>query len=61
MKKTYINPETGNVMMTLESLIAASPEDFNGTLDDENPIETSDMLSRRRTVWDDDMEDEEEF
>ena len=48
-------------MMTLESLIAASPEDFNGTLDDENPIETSDMLSRRRTVWDDDMEDEEEF
>jgi hypothetical protein len=60
MKKTYINPEIGNVTMTLESLIAASPEGFNKELDDTNTINPGQMLSRRN-AWDEDVEVEEEF
>lgn len=62
MKKTYINPETSIVLLTMQSMIAVSnPEGFDGKTDDENPINPEDMLSRRRkSVWDDGMEEEEE-
>ena len=60
MKKTYINPETSIVLLTVQKMIAASTEGFNGNLDNENTIETTDMLSRekRRSVWDEEEEEE---
>ena len=58
MKKAYINPETSVVLLTMQTLIAATnPEGFNGNLDDEQTITPEEMLSRRRTVW----EDEEDY
>lgn len=62
MKKTYINPETSIILLTMHGMIATSnPDGFDGTLDNDEPIETSDMLSRerRRTVWDDEEEEDE--
>jgi len=56
MKKTYINPKAEYIQMDLESLIAASPEGFNKELDDDNTITPGDMLSRRRSEWNDDEE-----
>lgn len=56
MKKTYINPKAEYIQMDLESLIAASPEGFNKELDNDNTITPGDMLSRRRSEWDDDEE-----
>ena len=56
MKKTYINPKAEYIQMDLESLIAASPEGFNHELDDDNTITPGDMLSRRRSEWNDDEE-----
>jgi hypothetical protein len=53
MKKAYINPEISNVLMSMEDMIAASPEDFNKNLDNENSIAPEDILSRRHSVWDD--------
>ena len=64
MKKAYINPETSVVLLTMQTLIAATnPEGFNGNLDDEQTITPEEMLSRRRTVWDDEELDDfdEEF
>jgi len=60
MKKTYINPETSIVMLTVQKMIAASTEGFNGNLDNKNTIETTEMLSRekRRSVWDEEEEEE---
>ena len=58
MKKTYINPETSIVMLTVQKMIAVSG--FNENLDDNETIETTEMLSRekRRSVWDEDEEEE---
>ena len=56
MKKTYINPKAEYIQMDLESLIAASPKGFNHELDDDNTITPGDMLSRRRSEWNDDEE-----
>ena len=64
MKKTYINPETCIVLLTMQSMIAGSnPQGFNENLDNDNPITPDEMLSRRqRSVWDDEeLEEEEEF
>ena len=57
MKKTYINPEIENVSMSEEESLLQSS--FDSKLDNENSISTDDMLSRRRSAWDDDTEDEE--
>ena len=58
MKKTYMCPETAYLQGETEEMIATSVEGFSGQLDDDNPIGTDDMLSRRRTVWDsDDLDD----
>ena len=60
MKKTYINPETDIVLLAVQHMIAASVDGFNKTLDDENTIDTGDMLSRRHnSVWDDEEENED--
>jgi len=61
MKKTYISPETLLLKLQQQSLICASVEGFNSTLDDENQItDPNNMLSRRRNnVWDDEEEEEE--
>ena len=60
MKKTYISPETLLLKLQQQSLICASVEGFNSKLDDENPINAEEMLSRRRNnVWDDEEEEEE--
>lgn len=58
MKKTYINPETSIVMLTVQKMIAVSG--FNENLDDSEIIEANDMLSRekRRSVWDEEEEEE---
>ena len=59
MKKTYISPDTDMLLIATQQMIAVSG--FEEKLDD-NPIETKDMLSRRRkTVWDDEEEEEEDF
>ena len=61
MKKTYINPETSIVLLTMHTMIAGSPDGFNKELDnsDENAITPDQMLSRekQRSVW----EEEEEW
>jgi len=62
MKKTYINPETSIVLLNMQRMIAASnPTGFNGELNNDNPITPDVMLSRekRRSVWDDEMEEDE--
>ena len=57
MKKTYINPEIENVSMSEEeSLLETS---FDSNLDNEKTISTGEMLSRRGSAWEDDIEDEE--
>jgi len=57
MKKTYINPEIENVSMSEEeSLLDTS---FDSNLDKNNTIGTNEMLSRRGSAWEDDIEDEE--
>ena len=58
MKKTYINPETSIVLLTVQKMIAVSG--FNENLDDNEAIETTEMLSRekRRSVWDEEEEEE---
>lgn len=62
MKKTYLSPKTIMLLIATHKMIAASnPEGFNGTLDDENEITPDQMLSRRHNVWDDGIEEEEEF
>ena len=63
MKKTYINPETSIVLLTMQHMIATSnPEGFNSNLDDSTPInDPSVILSRRKTVWDSDETEEEEL
>jgi len=43
MKKAYINPETSIVLLAGQTIICTSVDGFNGTLDDEETIETSDM------------------
>ena len=65
MKKTYLSPETSIVLIAMQKMIAASnpnPEGFQEALDDENPINPDDMLSRRRRrdMWEDELEDEEQ-
>ena len=61
MKKTYINPETSILLLATHSIVCASVENFDSTLNDEETINTEKMLSRRRTVWDDEEEKEEDF
>ena len=61
MKKTYINPETSIVLLTMQKMIAVS--DFNENLDNNDPINPEDMLSRekRRSVWDEEEDEEEKW
>ena len=60
MKKTYINPETSIVLLTMQKMIAVSG--FNENLDnsDENAITPDQMLSRekQRSVWEEEEEEE---
>lgn len=58
MKKTYINPEIENVSMSEEESLLLETS-FDSKLDNENKISTDDMLSRRGSAWEDDIEDEE--
>lgn len=63
MKKTYMSPDTLQTLISAQAvLIGASqnPDGFSENLDDDNPIETKDMLSRRRNVWDDEEEEGKE-
>ena len=61
MKKSYINPETDIVLLTLQTMIADSIEGFSQELDDENEITPEEMLSRRHNnVWDEEGDLEEE-
>ena len=68
MKKTYQNPTTDIVIISVVQMIAASDggllgnDDKPNNLDLENIAETDATegnLSRRRTVWDDEEEEEE--
>ena len=61
MKKTYINPEISIVLLNLQTMIAASVDGFEKTVDDENNIDTDKMLSRRHNVWEDEEEEEEDY
>jgi hypothetical protein len=60
MKKIYKSPETCIVIISTKAMFADSLP-----MDDENKINSSDMLSRRgrrgrqRDVWDDEEEEEE--
>jgi len=58
MKKTYFSPATDVLDIEVkEMILAGSPEGFTNNLDDDTTIETSEMLSRKTSVWGDD-EDE---
>ena len=61
MKKTYINPETSIVLVSMQSMMAGSnPDGFKSTLDEDDKItDEKDILSRRKSVWDGDEEEEE--
>jgi hypothetical protein len=59
MKKTYLSPDIELLLAATEDMIAASPNNFNGDLDNDNPIDPGDMLSRRRSGWDDEVVDDE--
>ena len=63
MKKIYMSPETCIVLLSVQKMIAASPDGFNKNLDNDDPItDPNDLLSRRgrhRDVWDDEGEEEE--
>lgn len=66
MKKTYMSPDTLQTLISAQAvLIGASqnPDGFSENLDDDNPIETEDMLSRRHNnVWEDEeLAEEEEY
>ena len=58
MKKTYINPEIENVSMSEEESLLLETS-FDSKLDNEKTISTGEMLSRRGSAWEDDIEDEE--
>lgn len=63
MKKTYFSPETILMQIELHQMVAAST--FNAT-DDTQTISISDeevneFTSRRRSVWEDEEEMEEEM
>jgi hypothetical protein len=61
MKKAYINPDTSIILVTAQSMIAASVEGFKSTLDETVTIENEDqMLSRRKNnVWEEEEEEDE--
>ena len=60
MKKTYQNPETDYMAMSVEQLLeAASPVENGFNLN--NPIGETDATSgnlSRRSIWDDDADEE---
>lgn len=60
MKKTYINPETNIILLAGQIILSGSVEGFNEKIDEDNTINPDQMLSRehRRTVWDDEEEEE---
>ena len=60
MKKAYINPETSIVLVTMQPMLAGSPDGFNNTPDDTTTITPDEMLSRekRKSVWDEEEEEE---
>ena len=61
MKKSYINPETDIVLLTLQTMIADSIEGFNPELEEDETITAEEMLSRRHNnVWDEEGDLEEE-
>lgn len=63
MKKTYMSPETSLLLVRTQNMFATSnPTGFDGKLDDtEEPTSPDNMLSRRRSTWDDMEEEEEEW
>ena len=63
MKKTYMSPETSLLLVRTQNMFATSnPEGFKGQLDEDDKIQDSnEMLSRRRSTWDDVEEEEEEW
>ena len=65
MKKTYINPQLDIMIIRTERFIAASGIDTNnntaGLNGEEAPSGVDAGSRRRRTVWDDEELDEEEF
>jgi len=50
MKKAYINPETSIVLLAGQTIICTSVDGFNGTLDDEETIETRRTKNSRRNT-----------
>ena len=66
MKAIYQKPSTEEVFVSVSQLMSASQtpqnveEGFDPT-DTPTTEETSGNLSRRRTVWEDEEEDEEDF
>lgn len=59
MKKSYINPQTRIVLLTMRTMIAVSG--FDEKMDNNEPINPETILSRRRTVWDDEDEEDEDW
>ena len=58
MKKIYQTPETVSVFVKLQQMVAASKiEDGFKTEDIVETEETSGNLSRRRNVWDDELDE----
>ncbi len=63
MKKTYFSPATDVLEIEVkEMILAGSPEGFTNDVDEKDPIDPENMLSRRRnnSVWGDEEELEEE-
>ena len=62
--KTYLKPNTEVLYISVEQMIAGSPVKPEGNKDlssaPETP-ETQGNLSRRKDIWEDDEEEEEQF
>ena len=57
MKKIYLQPETKAIMVALQHVIAAS-EVLNVNSGGDALTNESNVASRRRSLWDDDEEEE---
>ena len=64
MKTTYLKPETDVLYISVEQMIAASKPitEGGGNLNDApETTETSGNLSRRKDIWADEEEEEEQY
>lgn len=59
--KKYITPAIYEMVIKGQLLNSASVEGFEKEVDDSTPVDPTNMLSRRRSVWEDEEEEEEEM